>query len=205
MRGLAADGAAVGGYHAKLEAQAGEDTAVGLAHGFVGDFQRGLVDVKRVGIFHDELACPHHPEAGPDFIAKLRLDLVVDHWELAIALDLAAENVGDHFLVSGAEAEIALVAVPEAQKLGAECIPALGFDPQLGRLHRRKQDLQRPGPVHLLADDVLDATQHPDSHGQPRIDARSGHAHQTCPQHESMADDLRLGGGFFEGGQREVG
>src|SRR5690606_40935186 len=49
-------------------------------------------------------ACAHDAEAGPDLVAELGLDLVEVDRELAIALQLAAGEVGDHFLVGRAEA-----------------------------------------------------------------------------------------------------
>jgi hypothetical protein len=64
-----------------------------------------------VGVLHEELARPHDPEARPDLVAELGLDLIEVGRELLVAPYLAAHQIGDHLLVGGAEAELALVAV----------------------------------------------------------------------------------------------
>ncbi len=61
--------------------------------------------------------------------------------------------IGDDFLVRGADDEVAVVAVLQAQQLRAVLVPAAGLLPQLGRLHRWHQQLERAGAVHFLADD----------------------------------------------------
>ena len=58
-----------------------------------------LVDVEGVGVLHEELARAHHAEARPALVAELHLDLVEIRRQLAIALQLAARDVGDDFLV----------------------------------------------------------------------------------------------------------
>ena len=110
--------------------------------------------MERVRVLHEELARPHHAEARPNLIAKLRLDLVEDHRQLAVALDVAPRDVGDDLLVRGSDAEVTLVAILEAQQVGSELIPPSAFLPKLGRLNRRQQQLERAGAIHLLADDV---------------------------------------------------
>jgi len=97
-----------------------------------------------VGVLHDELPCAHDAEAGTDLVAKLGLDLVEVERQLLVALDLAAEQVGDDLLVGRADAELATVAVLQAQQLGAVLFPASRFLPQLGGLYRTLRSTRRP-------------------------------------------------------------
>jgi len=62
--------------------------------------------------------------------------------------------------VRGAIAEVALVAILQAQQFRAVLLPAPGFLPEFRRLYGRHQQFQRTGAVHLLAHDVLDPAQH---------------------------------------------
>ena len=91
------------------------------------------VDVERVRVLHDELAPAHEAEARPHLVAELRLDLVEVHRQVAVRAHLAAHEVGDHLLVRRPEAEVAVVAVLEAQQLLAVLVPAPALLPELGR------------------------------------------------------------------------
>ena len=59
------------------------------------------------------------------------------------------------FLVRGAEAVVALMAVLEAQEFLAVMFPAPGFAPQVGGLYGRHEDFLRARAVHFLADDIF--------------------------------------------------
>ena len=76
MRAGAAYGAGVGGHRAKGEADAREDAGVGFVHVAVFALEVGEVRVKRVAIFHHELAPAHDAESGTALIPEFGLDLV---------------------------------------------------------------------------------------------------------------------------------
>ena len=80
-------------------------------HLLIGLLQGRLIKVKRVGILHQEFACPHDAEAGPNFVTELSLYLVIVNRQLAIAAQFVARELGDDFFVGRAEAEIAFVPV----------------------------------------------------------------------------------------------
>ena len=147
-----------------------------------------------VGVLHDEFARAHHAEARPDLVAELGLDLVEIDRQLAVALQLAPREVGDHFLVRRPEAVRPVVAVLHAQQFRPELLPAAGLLPELGRLHGRHQHLERAGAVHFLADDPLDLAQHAQAHRQPGVEAGRQPADQAGAQHQLVADDLGIGG-----------
>ena len=71
--------------------------------------------MKRVGVFHDELATAHDTEAWPYFITELGLYLVVIHRQLFVAAQITARDVGNDFLVSRPHAVVALVAIFKPQ------------------------------------------------------------------------------------------
>ncbi len=90
------------------------------------------------------------------------------------------------------------MAIGDAQHLLAIGLVAAALAPQIGGLQRRHQDLDGPGPHHLLIDDGLDLVEHADAQRQPGIDAGRLLADQAGAQHQPVADDLGLGRGFFE-------
>ncbi len=205
VRQAAADGPGRRPNGAEAEAEAGEDRRVGAVHDLVGFLQRGMIDVEGVGVLHQEFACAHDTEARADLVAELGLDLVIAGRQLLVALDLAPDQIGDHLLVRRTEAELALMAVAQAQQLRAVLLPASGFLPQLGGLHDRHQQLQRAGAVHLLAHDVLHLAQHAQPERQPGVEPGGELADQAGTQHELMAHDLGVGRRLLQGGQREAG
>ena len=99
--------------------------------------------------------------------------------QVAVALDVVAEDVGDHLLVGRAVEHLAVVPVLDAQHLRPIGVVAARLAPQVGRLERRHQHLDRAGPVLLLADDLLDLLEHPEAERQPGVDAGRGLADQA--------------------------
>ncbi len=203
VRGEAADRAGVGLDRAEPEPEAREDPRVGVVHRLVALHQRVAIDVERVGVLHQELAPAHHAEPRPDLVAELDLDLVEVHRQLPVAADVLAHDVGDHFLVRRAEQEVALVAVVDLEELRAELVPAARLLPQLRGHHVRHVDLHRPRTVHFLADDRLDLAQRDEAERHPRIDAGRDLLDHARAEHELLARDFRLGGGFLQRGEIE--
>lgn len=158
--------------------------------------------MERVGVLHDELAAAHQAEARADLVTELGLDLVHVEWQLFIAGQLVTGQVGDDFFVGRANAEVALVAVLQAQQLRAVLFPAAGLLPQLGRLDAWHQHFQGTGGVHFLTHHGLDLAHYPQAHRQPGVQAGGQFADHAGTQHELMADDHCVGRGFFLGGEQ---
>src|SRR6185503_8488536 len=116
------------------------------------------------------LAPAHQAETRPDLVAELDLDLEHVEWQLAIAAHVAAHDVGDDLFVRRTEAELAVVAVLDAQQLLAVLLPAAGLLPQLGRLHRRHVELDAVGLGELAADDLLQLLQAAPAEGEVAVD-----------------------------------
>ena len=199
LRYAAADAAAVRLHGAEFEAHAGKNAGIRVEHGPVALREARLIDVKRVGVLHEELTGAHHAEARANLIAELRLNLVEIDRQLLVAAQLPTRNVGDDFLVRRSVGEFAFVTILEAQQLRSVLAPATRFLPQLGRLHRRHPQFQRAGPIHLLADDAFDFVQRAKTDRQPRVQAGGQAADHAGAQHELVTDDFRLGGHFLEG------
>ncbi len=104
-----------------------------------------------------------------------------------------------------AKTEIPLVPVLHAQQQRAVLLPAPGFLPQLGGLHRRHQQFECPGPVHLLAHDGFDLAQYPQAQGHPGEEPRRKAADQAGPEHELVTDDFCFRRHFLERRQRKLG
>ncbi|MCY1397860.1 hypothetical protein D9M71_128800 [compost metagenome] len=198
----AADRAGVGLYGAEVQAQAGEHVAVGLVHAVVGFLQGSLVDVEGVGVLHDELAATHQAEARADLVAEFGLDLVHVDRQLLIAVELVAGQVRDHFFVGRACAEVAVVAILQAQQFRTVLFPAPRLLPQFGRLDARHQHFQGAGGVHFFAHDGFNLAHHTKAHRQPGVETGGELADHAGPQHELVADDDRVGRGFFLCGEQ---
>ncbi len=163
------------------------------------------VGVEGVGVLHDELAPAHEPEARADLVAELRLDLVEVHRQFAVRADVAADEVGDHFLVRRPEAEVAVVAVLHPQQFLAVLLPAAALLPQFGGAEGRHQDLLRAGAVHLLAHDLFDLAHDAQAERQQVVDAARQLADHAGPHHQLVAHDLGVGGILLQGGDQRFG
>ena len=156
--------------------------------------------MKRVGVLHDEFARANDTEAGPYLIAYLGLNLIEVQRELFVTSDLIAHQSRDDFLVSGAEAEVAIVTVANAQQFRPVLRPAAGFLPQLGGLHNGHTDFLRSAALHFLAHNRFHFAHHAQAQRQPGIQAGGQFANEAGSQHELVADDLCIRRRFFLGG-----
>ncbi len=205
MRAVAADGAGVGRHRAELQAQAVEDAAVGGVHRVVAAAGRVLVAVERVRVLHRELAAAHQAEARTALVAELGLDVVEVLGQLLVAAQLLARDVGDDLFGGRLDDEVAAMAILHAQQLRAHLVEAAGLLPQLGWLHDRHQQLDGAGAVHLVADDVLDLADHAQAHRHVVVDAGAQALDHAGAHHQLVADDFRVGRGFLERGDEELG
>ena len=146
--------------HAVLKTTTLEDTAVSLAHLLVAGVGTFISRIKRVGVFHNELAATHQAETGADFITELGLDLVKVNRQLTVGVDRATHDLRDHLFVGGSNAEFGLFAVFQAQQFFAVLLPAPGLFPEIGRTNSGHQNFDSSGLVHLFADDILDLADH---------------------------------------------
>ena len=203
MRAGAAYRAGVRRHRAEFQPQPREDACIALVHFAISGLQIVVACMKRIRILHHELASAHHAKTRADFIAKLGLNLIKIQRQLAVTFDFAAHHVADDFFVRGAETEVAVVAVFEPQEFRAVLLPARGFNPQFGRLHRGHGKLNRAAAIHFFADDGFHFAQHAQAQRHPGINPAGEALDQPRTQHEFMADDFGLGRGLFQRGNKE--
>ena len=89
VRKVSTDRAAVGFHGLCLETEPSEDPLVGAIHYLVALTHALWFYVKRVRVFHDEFACPHHTKPWSDLVTELRLDLIEIRRQLPVTLDFA--------------------------------------------------------------------------------------------------------------------
>ena len=205
MRTIAADRAGVGRDRAEGQAHAREDAHIGGVHLVVARLGAFHVAVEGIGVLHREFAPAHDAEARPAFVTELGLDVIPVDRQLAVALDLLARDVGDHLFRGRLDDEIAVMAIFDAQQLRAVLLPTTRFLPELGGLHHRHQQLDRPGAVHLLADDLFDLANRAQAHGHVVVNARGELFDHAGAQHEFLRHHFGVGGRFFERGNEELG
>ena len=151
-----ANGARVRFHGAKLQTAAGEDSFIGLEHVLVFTSAVLHINVKAIGILHDELTTPHQTKPRPNFIAKFCLNLVQIEGHLAIGTHDSTHQVGDHFLVCRTQAKVPLVTVFEPDEFLAVNLPATALLPQFCGTGDGKKELLRSRSIHLFANDGFD-------------------------------------------------
>ena len=204
VREVAADVAGVGLDGAEGESAALEDARVGVVHDLVLASRVVGVDVEGVGVLHDELAPAHEPEARPHLVAELDLDLVEILRQIAVRAHLAADQVGDHLLVRGPEAEVPPVAVLQPEQRLAVLVPAPALLPQLGGDHGRHEHLLGPGTVHLVAHDRFHPLHGAQAERQEDVDAARDLADHAGTHQQLVAHDLGVGGIVTQGRGQEA-
>ena len=189
---VATDRPGIGLHRDRLETHPGEGPQISYKHLVVGPFGADRVEVEAVGVLHQEFAATHHAKAWPHLVPEFPLDVVKEFGQIAVALYRGANNLGDLLLVGRAVQHLTVVPVADAQHFLAVIVVAAALAPQLCRLDRRHQDLQRAGAVLLLAHDLLDLRQDTQPERQPGIDPGARLADHPGAQHQPMRDDLRL-------------
>ena len=122
-----------------------------------------LVEIERVCILHQKLASTHQPEARTDLVTEFPLDVIEIERQVLVRFDVGTENFRDHFLIGRPVQHVTLVPILDPQHLLAVRIVASTLPPELGRLDRRHQHLDRAGAVLLLAHDLANLLQHADA------------------------------------------
>ena len=188
-----------------LEPEPLEDPDVGAVLGRVADVEAGLVAVAAVGVLHDELADADEPAAGARLVAPLRLEVVDHHRQLAIRLDDVGQQQADDLLVGHRQDHVAAVAVLEPGQLGPDRVVAAARPPDVGRVDDRHLHLLAADPVHLLADDLLDALVDPEPERQQRVDPGAELADVAGPDEQPVRRHLGVGRVVAQGREEEVG
>ena len=172
MRVFAADRAAVGLRHDDVEAAALVYSFVGLRHSAVADGESFLVCVEAVAVLHVEFAHSEESGARALLIPEFRLYLVEGAREVAVAVHIRLEDVGDDFFVGRRDDEAASASVLKVEHCFAHCFGSSGLFPEFQRLKGGHSEFLRACVFHLFADDLLDLAQR--SPRQRQVGVHSG-------------------------------
>ncbi len=204
VREAAADRAAVSFDGTELDAEPPEDPLVGLEHHPVLAIGVGIVHVKRVAVFHDELASTHQTEARTDLIAKLRLDLKHVDRELLVARDDLADDIRHDLFVRRPQAEVGVFAVLKTQQLLAVELPPAALFPELARLHNGHQQFLAAVLLELFPHDRLELADTAQRERQVVVDARRDSLDHAGAHHELLADDVCVARSLAIGANEEL-
>src|SRR5262245_17730331 len=94
--------------------------------------------------------------------------------------------------MSRAQAELALVAILEAEQFLAVEIPPAGFSPQFRRRGNGHKEFLGSSTIHFLTNDLFDLSNDPEAEREIRVDTGRHLANQTGSKHELMADGFRF-------------
>ena len=184
VRVSAAHDAGVGLHGDRTQAAALKNPRVGIVHSLVTGVGRLIVGIEAVCVLHDELLGAHKAEARADFVTELGLDLVKVHRQLAVGVELISNERRDNLLVCRAEHPLFLSAILHVKENFLRRLEPAAPGPNVGRLQRRHEYLQRPGTVHLLSNDVLDLPESPQAKRQKRIQPAGESSNQAGPQQQ---------------------
>ena len=110
------DSAGVGIDHPIFQTAGLKDLAVGIAHLLITVVGTLFGRIERVGILHNKFTTTHQTEPRTNFITKLGLDLIEINRQLAIRLDVTANNIGNHLFMGRSHTEIALMPILETKQ-----------------------------------------------------------------------------------------
>ena len=204
LRSVAADLARVGHDHAVIEAHAVEHVDIGLAHASVAGIQAGFIGVEAVGVLHNELAAAHERKTRAALVAELHLNLVEVLRQVFIAAKLVVHEIGHDFLVRGTKAELVVVAVGHAQKLGAVNVPAARTMPQLSGLHERHKNFLAAVGIHFLTHDGLDFANNAHAERQEGVQAGGFLANHARANEQLRRFDVGVRRVFLQRGSVDV-
>ena len=92
VRGIAADGSALGFHRQIIQPAAGENPAVGPVHLLVDFIELREVRAEAVSVFHQKFARPQNAEPRAFLVAEFRLNLIQGQRQLAVALNVLGDR-----------------------------------------------------------------------------------------------------------------
>ena len=98
-------------HHHELQPASIKNFAIALMVLLIRNIQPGGIQIERVRVLHDELPHSQQPRFRPRLIAEFRLYLIPDLRQLLIAAQLFTRDIGHHFFVCKAQAQVGALAV----------------------------------------------------------------------------------------------
>ena len=205
VRVITTDDPGVGLNREGLQTATGEDAGVGVVHLVVARHRTGIGGIEGIGVLHEELLGAHQAETRADLIPELGLDLIEILRELAVGVQLVGSQRGDHLFVGGPENPILPGRIPHLEEHSGSRLVAAGLLPDIDGLQGGHEHLDAAGPVHFLADDLLDLAQDLQAERQERVQATGELPDQSCTQQELVGHDFCIRGGFLESRNERLG
>ena len=171
FRLTAAHGSGFGLDHDILQPAAIKNGLISLAVKSVALIQSLRSQIETIGVLHRELPGSQKTRLGSGFIPELRLDLIPDLRQLPIGAKFVAGNGSEYFLMSHAQAQLAVRPIPETKQILTHELPASRFLPKFCGMQSRQVKLLGPDPIHLFPDDRFDFQQSPSGQGKIRINS----------------------------------
>jgi hypothetical protein len=165
--------------------------------------QAGLVDIKRIRVFHRELPHAYQPRLRPRLVSELVLYLVPDLRKLLVAAQLFARDVGHHLFMRHAQAQVRALAVFQAKHVFTHHLPASALLPQFARIERRQQELLA-NLVHLVANHINDLQYRPLRHEQIGVNACAHLPDVSRADKKLVAGDLGIRRGLAQSGNKKL-
>ena len=139
-----------------------------------------------------------------DALVCISMNLIEIDRQLLVALDDLPDDVGHHFFVRGAQAEVRALAVLEPQELAAVELPAPALLPQLARLHGGHQQLLAAVLLQFFAHDRLELADAAQRQRQVVVDAGGHFLDHAGTHHELLADHVRIARRLAVGLEKEL-
>ncbi len=184
----------------RFEAHSVKGVQIGNEHFIVGFARVFVAQIKRIRIFHQKLATAHHAKTRTALVPEFPLNMIKDLGQFFVRTRKGSENIRDHVFIGWTVEHFALVTVDNAQHFRTIGIITPGFFPKIGRLNGRHEHFNRPCPVLLFTDNLLDFLENFVTERQPAINTGAVLLHHTGAQHILMRCDGRIRRGLF--GQR---
>ena len=150
-----ADSPAVGFRHKYRQTAPAIDVAVGLGHSLIALLQALLVGVKAIGVLHGKFPYSHQARPGPELVPEFGLNLIQDHRQVPVALEIGPGDVGDYFFMGRGQNHRTPAAILQRKQIVPEGCPATGLLPQLHGLQGGQEQFLAAGGIHLFPNDAF--------------------------------------------------
>src|SRR5690606_2167175 len=188
-----------------FQAQALEDLQVRTAVGHVGLIQTFIIDVKGVGILHDEFTAAQQASTWACFVAVLVLDLVQVNRQVLVRVVQVLNQQREHFLVAWSQDVVRSLAVLEAEQAIAVFSPTSGLLIRFTWQQCREVNFLCTNSVHFLANDSFNSRKDLQTQRQPGINTRGRTTDVTSAYQQLMAGDFGVNRIFTQGAQEGSG
>ncbi len=179
---------------AVIQTQAVKNAAVGVIHFRIAGIQSLLVDVKGIGVLHDEFTDPDQAEPRSGFVPVFVLDLVQVVGKVLVAAPIHGCSHREQFFMGRSQGVGFAIPVFQGEHVVPEGFPAAGLDIDFFRDNGRHQKFLGTFGIHFLADDFLDVFQDLLAHGHDHVNAVGDLFDHSSPDQQIAGDAVFITG-----------